>query len=98
MDNSIPPLSEGWRRVPAGSGKFFYLTRHPQVKIVLRSQLVDYQKKGRYLEMNVDELDFGTKTRAKRYAVAEGEVGQAPAAAVEKEEQSWCCWGRGSFR
>ena len=84
MDNSISPLPEGWRRVPGGSDKFFYLTRHPQVKIVSKTQLVDYQKKSRYLEMNVVELDFGTKTRAKRYAVAEVEVGQAPAAAVEK--------------
>ena len=67
-----PPLPDGWERIPDGSGKFYYLTRRPQVKIVLKSQLQSYHDKGRYLEMLVSDLDFGTKTRTKRYAVAGG--------------------------
>ena len=53
-----------------GSGKFYYLTRPPQVKIVLKSQLEDYHKRGRrYHEMLVSNLDFGRKTRVKKYEV-----------------------------
>ena len=69
MDNVDPPLPEGWSRIQDGSGKFFYLTRHPQVKIVLKSQLEDYHKRGRYREMSVTNLDFGRKSRAKKYEV-----------------------------
>ena len=52
-----------------GSGKFYYLTRPPHVKIVLKSQLEDYHKRGRYHEMLVSNLDFGRKTRVKKYEV-----------------------------
>ena len=67
-----PTLPDGWKRIPEGSGKFHYLTRRPQVKIVVKSQLESYHNKGRYLEMLVSDLDFGTKTRSKKYAVAGG--------------------------
>ena len=79
MEDLVPALPEGWKRIPDGSGKFFYLTRLPQVKIVLKSQLENYHQRGRYLEMRVADLDFGTKTRMKKYAVAGGfrEVQQA---------------------
>ena len=70
MEDLTPPLPEGWRRIPDGTGKFYYLSRHPQVKIVLKSQLQNYHQNGRYLEMDVSDLDFGTRARIKKYKVS----------------------------
>ena len=72
MEKLGKSLPEGWRRVPCPNGsKFYYITRPPPVKIVLKSQLENYHKKGKYLEMPVHELDFGTKVRNKKYSVVE---------------------------
>ena len=72
MNGLDPPLPEGWKRVPTGSGKFFYLTRRPEVKIVTKSQLESYHLKRRYLEMEVADLDFGTKARTKSMQLLAG--------------------------
>ena len=79
-------LPDGWRRIYEGpeSGKFHYLTRAPQVKIRRRSELEAYQRGGRYLEMKVSDLNFGTKVRNRKYAVAGGDQSQV---AMEEEKQ-----------
>ena len=53
------------------SGLAYYLTRHPEVKISRRSQLENFHKKVRYMEMNLEDLDFGTKRRLKKYSFTE---------------------------
>ena len=63
-----PPLPEGWHRTSEDNGRFYYLTRHPQVKIARRSQLESYHLRGKYLEMRLADLNFGTVTRAKKYS------------------------------
>ena len=63
-------LPVGWKRVKGESGKVFYLTRHPQVKIVSKTQLEGLHQGGRFLEMKSEDLNFGTKKRAKKYAAA----------------------------
>ena len=40
------------------------------MKIVLKSQLQNYHQNGRYLEMDVSALDFGTRARIKKYKVS----------------------------
>ena len=71
MNGLDPPLPEGWKRVPTGSGKFFYLSES-EVKIVTESQLESYHLKRRYLEMEVADLDFGTKARTKSMQLLAG--------------------------
>ena len=63
--NSLP---SGWKRLEDDAGQVHYLTRHPVVKISKRYQLEDYHRKGRYKEMNVDDLDFGIKKRCKKFS------------------------------
>ena len=71
-------LPKGWKRVHDGSGRYYYLTRQPQVKITKKFQLESYHKAGRYKEMRLDRLDFGIKQRRKNFSVAR----------VEAEEQT----------
>ena len=70
MDNQHQ-LPDGWKRLEDDSGSTFYLTRHPEVKISKRCQLESYQERGRYLEMNVEDLDFGTKRRSRKYSAVQ---------------------------
>ena len=72
--DELPP---GWKRVEdATSGKIHYLTRHPEVKIERASQLEVYHKKGRYKEMDVMKLNFGSKKRAKSYSLIESSASE----------------------
>ena len=64
-------LPEGWKKIEDNSGQIYYLTRHPQVKISKRCQLENYHRRGRYLEMRLSDLDFGTKRRSKKYSYSE---------------------------
>ena len=73
MENKIP---EGWKRVEDEAGHAHYLTRHPQVKISKRSQLENYHRKRRYLEMSLDDLDFGSKRRSKKYSYTSEDFNQ----------------------
>ena len=72
----IELLPTGWRRVREDSGRYHYLTRQPQVKIVKKSQLESFHLYGRYLEMSTASLDFGTKTRGKKFSVVKDLEGQ----------------------
>ena len=67
-------LPKGWKRVHDGSGRYYYLTRQPQVKITKKFQLESYHKAGRYKEMRLDRLDFGIKQRRKNFSVARVET------------------------
>ena len=60
MDHDLPV---GWKRIYDEKGAVVYLTPSPQVKITKKSQLKYYQDKGRYLEMDAENLDFGKKRR-----------------------------------
>ena len=71
MDYHQHQLPDGWKRLEDDTGSTFYLTRHPEVKISKRCQLESYQKKGRYLEMNLGDLDFGTKRRSRKYSAVQ---------------------------
>ena len=71
MDHHQHQLPDGWKRLEDDTGSTFYLTRHPEVKISKRCQLESYQKKGRYLEMNLADLDFGTKRRSRKYSAVQ---------------------------
>ena len=66
MEHNSLPI--GWKRLEDDTGQVHYLTRHPVVKISKRYQLEDYHRKGRYKEMNVDDLDFGIKKRCKKFS------------------------------
>ena len=67
--DKLPP---GWRRVEdEKSGKVHYVTRHPEVKIRRTSDLKAYHLKGRYQEMELSNLDFGSKKRSKKYTYSE---------------------------
>ena len=68
MDHTLPP---GWRRLEDEAGLVYYITRKPEVKISRRSHLESYHRKQRYLEMALDDLDFGTKKRSKKYSMME---------------------------
>ena len=68
MEDRLP---DGWKRIEDPSGPVYYLTRHPQVKITKRCQLEKYHGRGRYQEMNLVNLDFGTKRRAKKFSYEE---------------------------
>ena len=65
MEKKLPT---GWQRVEDDSGKVTYLSRYPQVKISKKYQLEEYHKKGRYKEMSLSDLDFGTKKRKKKFS------------------------------
>ena len=72
--DELPP---GWKRVEdATSGKVHYLTRHPVVKIERAAQLEMYHKKGRYKEMDVIKLNFGSKKRSKKYSFIESSASE----------------------
>ena len=70
MEKQLPT---GWERVEDDSGKVIYLSRHPQVKITKKYQLEDYHRKGRYKEMSLSDLDFGTKKRKKKFSFVQVE-------------------------
>ena len=65
MDQKLPA---GWKRVEDEAGLVYYLTRAPEVKITKRCQLETYHRKGRYLEMELSDLDFGKKRRMKKFS------------------------------
>ena len=80
-DESLPC---GWRREE--SGKYHYLSRNPQVKIVKKCQLESFHRAGRYLEMSVSSLDFGTKTRTRKFSVVKGSRKSGEGEMQETEE------------
>ena len=65
MDQKLPA---GWKRVEDEAGLVYYVTRAPEVKITKRCQLETYHRKGRYLEMELSDLDFGKKRRMKKFS------------------------------
>ena len=77
-------LPKGWKRVHDGSGRYYYLTRQPQVKITKKFQLESYHKAGRYKEMRLDRLDFGIKQRRKNFSVARVEAEEYGTEMVEE--------------
>ena len=80
------------------NGLFYYLTRHPEVKITKRNQLEQYHRKGRYKEMEVAALDFGSKQRSKNYsAVQQNEEDNDPIDETHEENEAYMILGDFEF-
>ena len=66
MDYQLPP---GWKRIKNEKGRIEYLTPPPQTRIQSRSQLLEYQRTGKYLELDASKINFLQKNKSHKKQV-----------------------------
>ena len=82
---SLPEPPPGWS-VSVEKGRLIYQTSHPVVKIHNVAVLKEYQRKGRYLDVNPSELVFSRKKKKVHHK--QGDLEKMEAAAYTESDQT----------